>query len=77
MTDYDPKAGDGHQPFLSRQHPLFLRLQQGFTGLASFALTLLGLLVFTFLLSRAAPIDPALQLVGDHASEATYQQARG
>lgn len=76
MTDYDPKAGDGHQPFLSRQHPLFLRLQQGFTGLASFALTLLGLLVFTFLLSRAAPIDPALQLVGDHASEATYQQAR-
>lgn len=46
------------------------------SGLISLILTLFGLLVFTFILSRAAPIDPALQLVGDHASQATYQQAR-
>lgn len=52
------------------------RLQQGLHGVLSFLLTLCGLLVFTFILSRTAPIDPALQLVGDHASEATYQQAR-
>jgi peptide/nickel transport system permease protein len=42
----------------------------------SLALTMLGLLLFTFLLSRLAPIDPALQVVGDHASEASYAQAR-
>lgn len=46
------------------------------SGLIALILTLLGLLVFTFALSRAAPIDPALQLVGDHASQATYEQAR-
>lgn len=52
------------------------RLQPMMSGFLSFLLTLFGLLVFTFILSRSAPIDPALQLVGDHASEATYQQAR-
>ncbi|CAM3793829.1 putative D,D-dipeptide transport system permease protein DdpB [Vibrio aerogenes CECT 7868] len=52
------------------------RFQHWLGGFLSFLLTLLGLLVFTFILSRSAPIDPALQLVGDHASEATYQQAR-
>ncbi|MEI8634587.1 ABC transporter permease [Vibrio sp. PP-XX7] len=45
-------------------------------GLATLAMTMFGLLLFTFVLSRAAPIDPALQLVGDHASQETYQQAR-
>src|SRR5476649_1516210 len=45
-------------------------------GLLSLAVTLLGLLVFTFILSHLAPIDPALQMVGDHASEATYAQVR-
>jgi len=52
------------------------RIKSWLGGFSSFLLTLFGLLVFTFILSRAAPIDPALQLVGDHASEATYQQAR-
>ena len=37
------------------------------TGLLSLALTLLGLLLFTFMLSHLAPIDPALQIAGDHA----------
>lgn len=40
--------------------------------LSSMALTLLVLLLITFLLSRLAPIDPVLQVVGDHASQSTY-----
>jgi len=46
------------------------------TGLVSLALTLLGLLAFTFTLSHLAPIDPTLQVAGDHASESTYAQIR-
>jgi peptide/nickel transport system permease protein len=42
----------------------------------SVALTLLGLALVTFAMTRLSPIDPALQLVGDHASQSTYQQAR-
>ncbi|WP_110027079.1 ABC transporter permease [Mangrovibacter plantisponsor] len=40
------------------------------------ALTLLGLLVITFSLSALSPVDPVLQIVGDHASVSTYQQVR-
>ncbi|WP_141684014.1 ABC transporter permease [Rhizobium sp. AC44/96] len=42
----------------------------------SFALTLLGLAIVTFAMTRLSPIDPALQMVGDHASQSTYEQAR-
>ncbi|WP_040676073.1 ABC transporter permease [Rhizobium grahamii] len=42
----------------------------------SFALTLFGLALVTFAMTRLSPIDPALQLVGDHASKSTYEQAR-
>ncbi|TCL74595.1 peptide/nickel transport system permease protein [Rhizobium sp. BK251] len=42
----------------------------------SFALTLFGLALVTFAMTRLSPIDPALQLVGDHASQSTYAQAR-
>ncbi len=42
----------------------------------SFALTLFGLALVTFAMTRLSPIDPALQLVGDHASQSTYEQAR-
>jgi peptide/nickel transport system permease protein len=42
----------------------------------TFALTLFGLLVVTFALSLTSAADPALHKVGDHASEAVYQQAR-
>lgn len=38
----------------------------------SMLLTLLVLLLITFLLSRLAPIDPVLQVAGDHASLETY-----
>lgn len=40
------------------------------------AITLLGLAVVTFAMTRLAPLDPALQLVGDHASASTYAAAR-
>lgn len=42
----------------------------------TFALTIFGLLVVTFALSLTSAADPALHKVGDHASEAVYQQAR-
>ncbi len=42
----------------------------------SFALTLFGLALVTFAMTRLSPIDPALQLVGDHASQSTYDAAR-
>ncbi|SLM63464.1 MULTISPECIES: ABC transporter permease [Dickeya] len=45
-------------------------------GVVSLCLTLFGLLFFTFLLTHLAPIDPALPVAGEHASEATYQQIR-
>ncbi|REG82202.1 ABC transporter permease [Marinomonas pollencensis] len=69
MHDNEKPAGVMRRLWIGRSQYLA-------SGLISLALTLLGLLVFTFLLSRAAPIDPALQLVGDHASEESYQQAR-
>ncbi|WP_036666180.1 ABC transporter permease [Paludibacterium yongneupense] len=46
------------------------------THALTWGLTLSGLLLFTFLLSRLSPIDSALQWVGDHASASSYAQAR-
>jgi peptide/nickel transport system permease protein len=40
------------------------------------ALTMVGLLLVTFLIQRAAPIDPVLRVVGDHASPEAYRAAR-
>lgn len=51
-------------------------LRQMGTGSVSILITLLGLLLFTFALSHFSPIDPVLQLAGDHASASTYQQIR-
>lgn len=45
-------------------------------GLFTLALTLFGLLMITFFLSALSPVDRVLQIVGDHASEATYQQVK-
>jgi len=46
------------------------------TSLISLLVTLLGLLAFTFMLSHLSPVDPVLQIAGDHASESTYAQVR-
>lgn len=43
---------------------------------ATLAATLAALLCATFALSSLSPVDPALKLVGEHASAASYQQAR-
>ena len=45
-------------------------------GTATLLITLLALLLVTFAISMLSPIDPARQLVGDHASESSYQQMR-
>lgn len=45
-------------------------------SLFSLLVTLLGLLAFTFMLSHLSPVDPVLQIAGDHASESTYAQVR-
>jgi peptide/nickel transport system permease protein len=47
-------------------------------GAAAFSslATLAALLLVTFALSSLSPIDPAIRLVGDHASTESYQQAR-
>ena len=43
--------------------------------LASLATTLFGLLVVTFLIGRVVPVDPVLAVVGDRASQSTYDAA--
>jgi len=42
----------------------------------SLVLMLFVLLLVTFLIGKAAPIDPVLQVVGDRASPEAYQEAR-
>lgn len=54
----------------------WLRSSRLLVGIASLAVTLLGLLAFTFMLSHLSPVDPVLQIAGDHASESTYIQVR-
>jgi peptide/nickel transport system permease protein len=43
---------------------------------ASLLVTLLGLLLVTFIIGRVMPIDPVLAVVGDRASAETYAAAR-
>ncbi|EWY39768.1 peptide ABC transporter permease [Skermanella stibiiresistens SB22] len=44
--------------------------------LVSVAMTLLGLLLVTFLIGRVVPIDPVLAAVGDRANAETYERMR-
>lgn len=63
-----PPAGTGARRFRSFGRRL--------GGVAlSFATTLAGLLLVTFLIGRVVPVDPVLTVVGDHASQATYDKA--
>ncbi|HEY2619827.1 MAG TPA: ABC transporter permease [Acetobacteraceae bacterium] len=43
------------------------RLRPALGGLASVPVTLFGLILVTFLIGRAMPIDPVIAIVGDHA----------
>jgi peptide/nickel transport system permease protein len=38
------------------------------------AVTIFGLLVVTFLIGRVVPVDPVLAVVGDRASQSTYDK---
>ncbi len=42
--------------------------------IASLAVTFLGLLFITFIIGRMIPIDPVLAIVGERASQSTYEQ---
>ena len=42
---------------------------------ATVAVTFLGLLLVTFLIGRVVPVDPVLAVVGDRASQSTYDAA--
>ncbi len=52
------------------------RLLRAVQTLITLALTLFGLLLVTFSLSALSPVDRVLQIVGDHASQSTYDQVR-
>src|SRR5210317_696576 len=56
------------------------QLRRGLGGggklIFSLLLTLLGLLVITFLIGRVVPVDPVLSAVGDRASAEVYEQAK-
>ncbi|XWJ90922.1 ABC transporter permease [Phytobacter ursingii] len=58
---------------MSHISPRLLRVTQ---TLITLALTLFGLLLVTFSLSALSPVDRVLQIVGDHASQSTYDQVR-
>lgn len=46
------------------------------TELATLAVTLLGLLLMTFLIGRVVPIDPVLSIVGERATTEQYEAVR-
>ena len=52
--------------------PVFL--WKAFKLLATVAVTFLGLLLVTFLISHVVSVDPVLAVVGDRASKATYDK---
>lgn len=45
----------------------FGKLRPALAGIASVPITLFGLVLVTFLIGRAMPIDPVIAIVGDHA----------
>lgn len=55
----------------SRRRALTRRRLRSVAGtVLSLALTLLGLLLVTFIIGRVMPIDPVLKVVGDRATQA-------
>lgn len=52
------------------------RLKGGLAALASIPITLVGLVLITFLIGRVVPIDPVLAVVGDRAPQDVVERAR-
>lgn len=76
MTAADGSARELQDTRQSDGRRVFARVHKALRWFLSFALTLLGLALVTFVMTRTSPIDPALQMVGDHASQSTYAVAR-
>ena len=64
----------GPQPF--HESRLSTLARQLAVGLGTLAITLLGLLLITFLIGRVVPIDPVLSIVGERATEAQMDAIR-
>ena len=58
------------------QSRLLSVLRQLGLGAMTLAITLLGLLLVTFIIGRVVPIDPVLSIVGERATEAQMQAVR-
>jgi len=54
--------------------PLSRRLKGLATVIVSLAITMLGLLLVTFVIGRVMPIDPVLSIVGERASPEIYER---
>jgi peptide/nickel transport system permease protein len=54
--------------------PLLRRLKALATVILSLAVTMLGLLLVTFVIGRVMPIDPVLSVVGERATTEIYQR---
>ena len=77
VTDID-EGGRGNAPPPNRSHrrAALRRRLRGILGtFLSLALTMLGLLLVTFIIGRVMPIDPVLKVVGDRATQAQYDAA--
>ena len=57
-------------------HRLARLLKQIAIGVLTLAITILGLLMITFIIARVVPIDPVLAIVGERATEAQMQAVR-
>jgi len=83
MADQGSQAG-GTRDSQPRRASLRSWLGGSFPGIAwratqtalSLLITFFGLLLVTFLIGRIIPIDPALAVVGERASQAQYEAAR-
>ncbi|REF72503.1 peptide/nickel transport system permease protein [Paracoccus versutus] len=72
----DQPGRDGPPPAAGAPSGRAMRLGRRFAGVAlSLVLTLLGLLLVTFVIGRIMPIDPVLKVVGERATQAQYDAA--
>ena len=70
-----PPAPDPNRGAAGRR-ALWRRRARGVAGtILSLVLTMLGLLLVTFIIGRVMPIDPVLKVVGDRATQAQYDAA--
>ena len=75
-TDLDAEEGRGDAPPPNHRRAARRRRAKRIGGVfLSLILTLLGLLLVTFIIGRVMPIDPVLKVVGDRATQAQYDAA--